>query len=74
MELGMSRTERSTEGIRRLIGTKEVAEYLGISTRHLWTITNSGQIPSIRMGKSVRYDPVDIDAYIERCRSDRKGN
>lgn len=71
--MGMSNSERAVGG-RRLMSIRETAEYLSISTRHLWTITNSGQLPNIKMGKSVRYDRVDVDAYIERCKSGRLGN
>jgi excisionase family DNA binding protein len=53
----------------RLRRTPEAATYLSISKRTLWTLTNVGEIPSIRFGigsrKAVRYDIADLDAWIE---------
>lgn len=41
-----------------LIDAKEAAKRLKIGSRSLWSLTNQRQIPSIRIGRSVRY-PVD---------------
>lgn len=41
-----------------LITAKEAARRLAISTRSLWTLTNQRKIPTIRIGRSVRY-PID---------------
>jgi len=48
----------------RLFRTAEAHAYLGIGARTLWTLTNSGQIPHVRIGRSVRYDLGDLDAWI----------
>ena len=48
----------------RLLTAKEAAEYLAISTRKLWELTNRGEIPSIRIDRSVRYTQIDLDAYV----------
>lgn len=37
----------------------EAARALGLSERQLWTLTNSGEIPSVRLGKCIVY-PVDL--------------
>lgn len=52
--------------IQRLLKSKEAAFLLGISTRKLWGLAVSREIPSIRIGRSVRYDPGDLQAYISR--------
>ena len=53
----------------RLLATKPAAQYLGVSERTLWTLANSGALPSVRFGfgtrKSVRYDLDDLDRWIE---------
>lgn len=36
-----------------LIGMHEGAKMLGISTRTLWTLTNAGEIPHVRIGRRV---------------------
>ena len=52
---------------RRLLRHKETAAILDVSPRTLWSLANSGQIVQIRFGTSgrtVRYDPDDIEAWI----------
>lgn len=49
----------------RLLCAGEVAERLQISPRKLWSLTNAGHIPHVRIGKSVRYDARDLDAWLE---------
>lgn len=51
-----------------LVSTREAAAMLGISPRSLWTITQAGDIPSIRIGRSVRYSLDDIKAFIDSQR------
>jgi excisionase family DNA binding protein len=43
---------------------QEAAKALAISQRKLWGLTNDKAIPCVRIGRSVRYDPADIRAYI----------
>ena len=53
--------------IHRLLWTcREVAGALNVSERTLWTLTKAGAMPCVRIGRSVRYDPVDIRQWIER--------
>ena len=37
---------------------REAAQALGISERFLWTLTNQGDVPHLRLGRTVVY-PVD---------------
>ncbi len=55
-----------------LLKRKEAAEYLGISERHLWTITDRGDLPRITLDSAVRYAQADLDAYIDRRRQDSR--
>lgn len=53
----------------RLLDAKQAAIYLGIGARLLWSLTNCGDIASIRIGsRAVRYDVRDLDLYITRHR------
>lgn len=52
--------------LRKLLTPKEAAALLSISERTLWTLTNNGEIPAVRIGRSVRYDPADLAAWIEQ--------
>ncbi|MCH7791750.1 MAG: helix-turn-helix domain-containing protein [Planctomycetes bacterium] len=37
---------------------------LGIGARTLWTLTNRGAIPSRKIGRSVRYCPAELRAWV----------
>jgi excisionase family DNA binding protein len=77
---GASRKQFGAEGSapapivdQRLFRTKGAADYLGISPRTLWTLTNLGKLRSVRFNtggrESVRYDVADLDAWIEAQKS-----
>jgi excisionase family DNA binding protein len=53
---------------RLLLRPEEAAESLGISERALWTLTNSGEINRVKIGRSVRYDPRDLKAWIDKAK------
>jgi excisionase family DNA binding protein len=57
----------------RLLTSREAARYLGISERHLWAITARGDLPCIKLGRTVRYAIEDIEAYLKRSKSGGKG-
>ena len=52
-----------------LLTTKEVANLTGLSRETLaqWRSQRRG-IPYLKMGHAVRYDPADVQAYLEGCR------
>ena len=54
--------------LRRLLRTKEAAVYLAISDRKLWELTNTGELPHLRIGRSVRYCPEDLEQWITEQR------
>jgi excisionase family DNA binding protein len=39
---------------------------LSISERTLFTLTQRGEIPAVRIGRAVRYEAADLQAYIVR--------
>ena len=49
-----------------LLTTRQAAKALAICERSLWTMTQSGTIPCIRLGRSVRYDPGDLRRWIDQ--------
>ena len=55
----------------RLLTAKEAAEILHISTRKLWGLSNQREIPTVRIGKSVRYKIEDLWEYDEKQRTNR---
>lgn len=53
----------------RLQKSREAAEYLCISEKTLWNLTNTGQVRAVRMGRLVRYDSADLDEFVERSKT-----
>lgn len=44
------------------------AERLGITERHLRLLWQRREIAAIKVGRAVRFDPIDLDAYIQAHR------
>jgi predicted DNA-binding transcriptional regulator AlpA len=81
-ESGLVTTGQSIDCDRRpahekLLGAKEVAHWLGVSRAWVFEHSNGRRrpfLPSVKLGKSVRYRPIDVDAFIVECeRFSRKG-
>lgn len=51
-----------------MLSAKEVAALLGLSSRKVYAMASSGQLPSYRFGDAVRFDPVDVEAFKASCR------
>ncbi|QVL31729.1 helix-turn-helix domain-containing protein [Telmatocola sphagniphila] len=51
-----------------LVDAREAARLLGIGARKLWEITNTRELPAVRIGRAIRYDMADIRAFIERAK------
>jgi hypothetical protein len=56
----------SNPTLKLLVKPSDAAEALSISPRKLWAMTNSGEIPCLRLGRAVRYDPQG-DCTISYC-------
>lgn len=54
---------------KKLLSVQETAQMLGLSSRTLYRMVCDGELPCIKVGKSVRYDPSDVQAYIDRNRT-----
>ena len=63
-----TRSRRSGPGVAMrplLLGTRRAAAVLGLSERTLWRLTKSGEVPHVRIGRRVLYDPDDLRAWVE---------
>jgi excisionase family DNA binding protein len=47
-----------------LVDAREAARLLAISERKLWSLTNCGEIPCVRVGRAVRYPVDDLQRWI----------
>ena len=54
---------------RRLLDIDSVAEQLSTSVRHLRRLVQERRIPVVRVGRLIRFDPVDLDAWLDEHRS-----
>jgi predicted DNA-binding transcriptional regulator AlpA len=50
----------------------EAARILALSPRKLWTLTNMGSIPSVRIDGCVRYAPEDLRQWIQKQKQPAK--
>jgi len=50
---------------RRLLRIEDVADRLAISRSMAWKLIAIGQLRSLRIGRSVRVRPADLDAYVD---------
>jgi excisionase family DNA binding protein len=53
---------------RRLIGITQLAERLGVSIRHVRRLVHERRIPFIKWGHLIRFDPDDIEAWVEAAK------
>lgn len=61
----MIQADRSS---KLLVTSREAARLLSICERSLWSLSQSGALKAVRIGRSVRYAVADIEDYIERSR------
>lgn len=52
-----------------LLSAREAAKALSVCEKTLWTLTQRGDIPVVRIGRAVRYDPRDLRAWIESAKN-----
>lgn len=50
----------------KLLTATEVASILGISRSFSYQLIHRGIIPSVRIGRSVRVRPTDVESYIKQ--------
>jgi excisionase family DNA binding protein len=55
----------------RLLSIPEAAEFLNISSWQVRRLVWRGDLPSVRIGRLVRLDREDLDAYVasQKCRN-----
>ena len=73
----MSRLKRSTPlvsgggaDLRRLLGTREAADYLAASPAAVRRWVASGRLTPVRIDRKLRFDIQDLDLLIEACKGD----
>jgi len=54
-----------------LLTARQAAKALSVCEKTLWTLAQRGEIPAVRIGRAVRYDPRDLDDWIQRAKHSR---
>ncbi len=70
------RDERARPSIGKLphlLTIAEVAEYLGVTERHIRRLVHERRVPYVKWGHLVRFDPDEIAAWIDRARRPDEG-
>ncbi len=63
---GLGNSDATTDKL--LLTAREAARLLSVSERTLWSFTNEGAIPVVRIGRRVLYSPADLHAFIDANR------
>ena len=50
-----------------LVGKHEAAAYLSVSEAYIMRLARQGRVRSYRVGRWVRFDLTDLDAYVATC-------
>ena len=58
----------------QLLEERDAARWLGVCQRTLWGLRAAGEIPIVRVGRSVRYDVDDLKAYVARQKVSADGS
>ena len=56
----------------RLVTPAELAEAMNVSRGQVYKLAAAQDIPCIRIGTSIRFDPRDIRDYVKKCKSGHK--
>jgi excisionase family DNA binding protein len=55
----------TTETVPRLLTIDQLAEQLGITTRHVRRLIAERRVPYLKVGKLVRFDPAEIAGWLD---------
>lgn len=61
-----------TRPLTRLLNTSEVADVLGVDVRHVRRLVHERRIPFIKWGHLLRFDPTEIEAWIDQSRREAR--
>jgi excisionase family DNA binding protein len=52
----------------QLLTAEQIAKRLAVKVSWVRSETRSGAMPHVKLGRWVRYDAADIDAWVETCK------
>src|SRR5579864_6646085 len=57
-----------TAALPQLLTIDQLAERLGVTTRHVRRLVAEKRVPYLKVGKFVRFDPSEIAEWLDRAR------
>jgi excisionase family DNA binding protein len=54
------------QGMEKLLTTQEVADYLGLTRRTIYTYIESKTLPAVKIGKEWRVKKSELEAFVNR--------
>ena len=64
----MRKRESRTAAGALLVDTAEAGRLLGVGRSSIVNLANDGELPRVRIGRSVRFSTADVEALVERRR------
>lgn len=64
----MAAAKTSTDNRRTLWDISTVASRLGVETRHIRRLVSERRMPFIKWGRLLRFDPAEIEAWLDEAR------
>ena len=61
----INNNNQTSKDVKLLLTIQEAAEALGISQRKLWGMTDSREIPHVRLGRCLRYPVRELEQWID---------
>ena len=58
----------ASEAKKDLLNAAETGKRLRLSVPHVYTMAAAGTLPSIKFGRAVRFDPADVERFIQAHR------
>ena len=55
----------TTETVPHLLTIDQLAEHLGITTRHVRRLIAERRVPYLKVGKLVRFDPAELAGWLD---------
>ena len=66
--LNGNRGDHGHTGLPHLIDVATLSEHLGLTERTIRRKVADGEVPHYKLGNSIRFDPVEIEAWLQACR------
>ncbi|WP_145078891.1 helix-turn-helix domain-containing protein [Aureliella helgolandensis] len=65
MEVGIA-MDQTVSLSPRLVTARQAAEMLGLSERTLFKLRHQGQLPFVRVGRSIRFAVASLDSWVRQ--------